>query len=831
MIKYRQLCFWIAVATASTAFAQTPPTKPVAAAKAPKVTQEPVAAEASSGTPADPKTPKTLQPKTGKSASPKPTARTPVPATTPAEAAQPGAEPSLAPTPGSGRNQVAEPGIERRSTSRVAIIELDSQSSKSDVIRQVVEALEKQGIARQTKPADSAAQGGSGLTARIAARPDTKVEDVMSLVRSLQGHNVQRIIFVKPSDDRNVVTVLAPADAPWPTIDNLRTMITAKKQFAVEVQLATPAPRKYTSASRSRYGNSATTDSGSVSSADPAAGPGKSKSEEPSQFGNSSAENTSTDNPTTQTTSARRTIKFTGKNGQPMAHVEKSAEAIEKVLKSSDKIFVAVGVRNIMLPLLAAADIPKVARAILMAIKSDREIKLLAVTDGLMIHTPQKDFSNPNLADGGNIVQAILQAQSGGKAARPTLSVAANNGTDANPTTQSKKIQVSETRIFMLRHADAKVVAQTLSELFSDEGFAIAPDAKINALIVRGDASQLKEVEAIVELVDGENGKKMPVVGHGSKLRGAGGESTKRDQKLRLTVDVDVPLVPAATVRSQIADLDIKINETADSLRSTESTSNQKTEYKAKRKAELREVVRKTFLARQELQRAELAEFAARLERIQRSIEMRDRIADQIIDRRLEELLDPNVKSGSEATSRQNIQVDRSKSTTQQQQAKPTQSTIVRNTEIVESRSTGGAMILRSADEYRKLLASSAKVVTEQKGKLEAWTASRDASQNGIGDADVKRQEKLLADLERDQKFAAKEYRTQIQLLESEVETVNLVVETAKQELARTEKLVEVKAAPSHELDKRKRDLAAALHRLERAKVLLSLYHDAADGN
>jgi hypothetical protein len=140
-------------------------------------------------------------------------------------------------------------------------------------------------------------------------------------------------------------------------------------------------------------------------------------------------------------------------------------------------------------------------------------------------------------------------------------------------------------------------------------------------------------------------------------------------------------------------------------------------------------------------------------------------------------------------------------------------------------------MILRSADEYRKLLASSAKVVTEQKGKLEAWTASRDASQNGIGDADVKRQEKLLADLERDQKFAAKEYRTQIQLLESEVETVNLVVETAKQELARTEKLVEVKAAPSHELDKRKRDLAAALHRLERAKVLLSLYHDAADGN
>ena len=64
----------------------------------------------------------------------------------------------------------------------------------------------------------------------------------------------------------------------------------------------------------------------------------------------------------------------------------------------------------------------------------------------------------------------------------------------------------------MLRYADAKVVAQTLSELFS-EGFGIAPDVKINAIIVRGDASQLKEVEAIVKLVDGENGKKPAVVG------------------------------------------------------------------------------------------------------------------------------------------------------------------------------------------------------------------------------------------------------------------------------------------------------------------------------
>ena len=59
---------------------------------------------------------------------------------------------------------------------------------------------------------------------------------------------------------------------------------------------------------------------------------------------------------------------------------------------------------------------------------------------------------------------------------------------------------------------------------------------------------------------------------------------------------------------------------------------------------ELRVLVKHAFEARQKLQRAELAEFAKRLQGIQQSIEMRDRVSQQIIDRRVEELLDPNLK-------------------------------------------------------------------------------------------------------------------------------------------------------------------------------------------
>lgn len=64
-------------------------------------------------------------------------------------------------------------------------------------------------------------------------------------------------------------------------------------------------------------------------------------------------------------------------------------------------------------------------------------------------------------------------------------------------------------------------------------------------------------------------------------------------------------------------------------------------------KAELRNTVRDSFQTRQKLQRAELVEFAQRLQKIQQSIETRDRIAEEIIQRRVDELLDPNLKWNS----------------------------------------------------------------------------------------------------------------------------------------------------------------------------------------
>ncbi len=64
----------------------------------------------------------------------------------------------------------------------------------------------------------------------------------------------------------------------------------------------------------------------------------------------------------------------------------------------------------------------------------------------------------------------------------------------------------------------------------------------------------------------------------------------------------------------------------------------------AAKKAELRTAVQRAFTLRQSLLRTELQEMQARLEKTQQSLDMRDRMVDQIVDRRVEDLLNPQLE-------------------------------------------------------------------------------------------------------------------------------------------------------------------------------------------
>ncbi len=107
-----------------------------------------------------------------------------------------------------------------------------------------------------------------------------------------------------------------------------------------------------------------------------------------------------------------------------------------------------------------------------------------------------------------------------------------------------------------------------------------------------------------------------------------------------LTLDFSPPVVSEnsnETLRTRYTELEQQTHELAHKLKQSRSTSG--TERK-----ELEAAVRKSFEARQALQRAELADLAQRMESMQQSIDMRDKLADKVIERRVEDLLNPNLK-------------------------------------------------------------------------------------------------------------------------------------------------------------------------------------------
>jgi len=101
--------------------------------------------------------------------------------------------------------------------------------------------------------------------------------------------------------------------------------------------------------------------------------------------------------------------------------------------------------------------------------------------------------------------------------------------------------------------------------------------------------------------------------------------------------------VSIAEYRRRLNALEIPLLQLAEKTRNVETSLGKDHPESLKQRTRLRESIQKTFATRQEIQRAELTEFARRLSRMQQSIDARDRIADKVIDRRLEELLDPNV--------------------------------------------------------------------------------------------------------------------------------------------------------------------------------------------
>jgi len=186
----------------------------------------------------------------------------------------------------------------------------------------------------------------------------------------------------------------------------------------------------------------------------------------------------------------------------------------------------------------------------------------------------------------------------------------------------AREVPAGEIRIFALKNSQATSTTDLLLQLFTAKPFRADADELHNSVVVTGSAEQLQAVEALLLKLD-EAPREL---------------SAKPEQDGKSAVGED----PSKTPQQQVAELrtdyetaNRQARDLAESLRQTPD---------AAKKAELRTAVQRTFTLRQSLLRAELQEMKARLLQTQQSLDTRERIADQIVDRRVEDLLNPKLK-------------------------------------------------------------------------------------------------------------------------------------------------------------------------------------------
>jgi hypothetical protein len=107
-------------------------------------------------------------------------------------------------------------------------------------------------------------------------------------------------------------------------------------------------------------------------------------------------------------------------------------------------------------------------------------------------------------------------------------------------------------------------------------------------------------------------------------------------QTLTISLEVDRSNT-VESLKQRYNELEHQTHQLADKLKQSTSLSESQ-------RAELQLAVRKSFEARQALQRAELADLAQRMKSMQQSIDMRDKLADKVVQRRVEDLLNPSLK-------------------------------------------------------------------------------------------------------------------------------------------------------------------------------------------
>lgn len=204
-------------------------------------------------------------------------------------------------------------------------------------------------------------------------------------------------------------------------------------------------------------------------------------------------------------------------------------------------------------------------------------------------------------------------------------------GADENSPAKNRRLPAGSEedellKTYLLQNSDAQDTAKVIEQIFENR-VTVAFDERTNSLIVRTQEALHQQIESLLIQLD-------EAPDRATQAGGATGSSSP---------DASNPPVPIAEYRRRLADLETPVMQLAEKVRAVETSLGKDHPDAVKQRAGLRALVQKTFAERQEIQRAELAEFTRRLQRMQQAIETREKIVDKIVDRRVEVLLNPDV--------------------------------------------------------------------------------------------------------------------------------------------------------------------------------------------
>ncbi|MDA1231006.1 MAG: hypothetical protein O2856_09550, partial [Planctomycetota bacterium] len=171
-------------------------------------------------------------------------------------------------------------------------------------------------------------------------------------------------------------------------------------------------------------------------------------------------------------------------------------------------------------------------------------------------------------------------------------------------------------QIYNLLHADAVFVAGILNRLIRTHTTTIVAVPDTNSIIARGESVDLEIIADLMPHLDQPAAKQL------------GGQGNTNNKDYPNVETLRQKATQGEELTAKIAhEVKAAPGESGDVLRSR-----------------LRSEVQSSFEARQQLQRAELQKLRQQLERIEQSIETRERIKDEIINHRVAELLNPELQ-------------------------------------------------------------------------------------------------------------------------------------------------------------------------------------------